>query len=225
MALSGEDKPPGISIELPIPISGVRLVHPIRDPNTGETKDVIINQLAHSNIFHDRISGRATWTRYVPGLNMKIPWPKKEAKEKVDHKIDTLRIDVEERTFIPTLLRPPMPEDVIDELRNKFSRFRTRHEPEYVAAKEEAEQAKKDRVQLMDSMRTPLQEFHRAERERKKKKGKPRLTAEMLEEIGKVIAKNRERTLNAAGLSDAASSTILETVVPPASETSTSPPS
>lgn len=225
IALLGADKPPGINIELPISISGVRLVHPVRDPKTGETKDVIINQLGHSNIFHDRITGRATWNRYVPGLNLKIPWPQREPTEKVDHKVDTLRINVEERTFIPTLLRPPIPENVIDELRNKYSRFRTRHEPEFMAAREAEVQEKRDRAQLMDSVRTPLQEFHRAERERKKKKGKPRLTTEMLEQIGKVIAKNRERTLNAAGVSHVASAAVTETgaAVPQASETSIPP--
>ncbi|KAK9778817.1 putative KOW motif-containing protein [Seiridium cardinale] len=232
VALIGEGKPPGISIELPISISGVRLVHPVRDPKTGETKDVIINQLQHSGFARDRVTGMSKWSRVVPGLNMRIPWPQVAKKDIVDHKVDTLRIDVEERTFIPTLLRPPMPESVIDELRNKYSRFRTRHEPEYLAAKEAEEQAKKDRVQLMDSMRTPLQEFHRAERERKKKKGKPRLTAEMLEEIGKVIARNQERSLNAAGVSDVSSTTMKTTgaAVPPgldapSSETTPPPPS
>lgn len=216
IALLGEGKPPGISIELPIPISGVRLVHPIRDPKTGETKDVIINQLRHANFIHDKVTDQSEWTRVVPGLNMAIPWPESAPKEAVDYKVDTLRIDVEERTFVPTLLRPPMPEQVIDELRNKFSRFRTRHEPEYIAAREAEEQAKKDRVQLMDSMRTPLQEFHRAEREMKKRKGKPRLTAEMLEQIGKVIAKNRERTLTAAGVSNVSSSSAISgAAVPP----------
>ncbi|KAI0137288.1 KOW domain-containing protein [Xylariales sp. AK1849] len=198
LMLIGEGKPPGVNIELPIPISGVRLVHPIRDPKTGVTKDVIINQLKHGGFFHDRQSGQTRWSRFVPGLNVTIPWPAKPEKEIADHKVDTLRIDVEERSFVPTLLRPPMPENVINELRNQYSRFRTRHDPEFIAGKEAEEQAKKDRGKLMDSMRSPLQELHRAERERKKKKGKPRLTVEMLEEIGKVIAKNHERSLGAA---------------------------
>jgi large subunit ribosomal protein L24 len=207
IALVAEGKPHGVNLELPIPISGVRLVHPIRDPQTGITKDVIINQLKHGNFFHDRLSGKTQWSRYVPGLNVVIPWPAKAEKDVVDYPADTLRINVEARTFVPTLFRPPMPDTVIDELRGKYSRFRTRHEPEYIEAKEAEEQAKKDRVKLMDSMRSPLQELHRAERERKKKKGKPRLSIEMLEEIGRVIAKNRERSLNAAGVSDSPQTT------------------
>jgi large subunit ribosomal protein L24 len=183
-------------------------VHPITDPSTGETRDVIINQLVCKDLVTDRQTGKRRWERVVPGLNVSIPWPPKPDKDIPDYKADTLRIDVEEKTFVPTLLRPPMPEAIIDELRGKYSRFRTRHDPEYIARKEAEEQAEKERAKLMESMRTPLQEFHRAERQNKKKKGKPRLTLEMLEKIGEVIAKNRERTLNAAGVSDVSHHTI-----------------
>ncbi|KAF2971916.1 hypothetical protein GQX73_g1768 [Xylaria multiplex] len=215
------------NIELPLPISAVRLVHPITDPTTNTTRDVIINQLVHSGLVTDRLSGKRRWQRVVPGLNISIPWPVKEEPEISDYKADTLRINVEEKTFVPTLLRPPMPEAIIDELRGKYSRFRTRHDAEYVARLEAEDQAKKDRAKLMESMRTPLQEFHRAERANKKKKGKPRLTLEMLEKIGEVIAKNRERTLNAAGVSDALPSQPSPDAPPPpptSSNAESSPP-
>ncbi|KAL7623868.1 hypothetical protein AAE478_005424 [Parahypoxylon ruwenzoriense] len=189
-----------VNLELPIPISSIRLVHPIRDPATGFTRDVIINRLTHAGLLYDRVSGRRYWSRVVPELNIAIPWPKMPEKDLKDYEGDTLRIDVEARTFVPTLLRPPIPEAVIDELRNKYSRFRTRHDPEYIARKEAEEQAVRDRYKLMDSMRTPLQELHRAERANKKKKGKPRLTIEMLEKIGEVMARNLERRANAGNL-------------------------
>ncbi|KAI1637062.1 hypothetical protein F4809DRAFT_606039 [Biscogniauxia mediterranea] len=195
--IRGPNDPPALNMEMPIPISSVRLVHPIQDPETGVIRDVIINRLVHGSFIHDRQSGEKRWDRIVPGLNVSIPWPPKPEEDIKDYKGDTLRIDVEERTFTPTLLTPPMPESVIDELRGPYSRFRTRHQPEYIARLEAEEQAKRDRQKLMDSMRTPLQEFHRAERANKKKKGKPRLTLEMLEKIGEVIARNRERALNA----------------------------
>ncbi|KAI0130861.1 hypothetical protein F4814DRAFT_445002 [Daldinia grandis] len=214
-----EDQPPVVNMELPIPISGIRLVHPIKDPITGITRDVIINQLVHGGFLHDRVSGKRRWSRIVPGLNISIPWPKKPEKEYKDYSCDTLRIDVEDKTFVPTLLRPPMPEAVLDELRNKFSRFRTRHDPEYIARLEAEEQAVADRRKLMDSMRTPLQEFHRAQREGKKKKGKPRLTQEMLEKIGEVMAKNLERTRNGQALLEAASNSAVASA-----ETAVSPP-
>ncbi|KAI1745354.1 hypothetical protein F4680DRAFT_401966 [Xylaria scruposa] len=223
--LRDANTPPAISFEVPLPISAVRLVHPITDPATGKTQDVIINQLVHKGLVTDRQTGKRRWDRVVPGLNISIPWPVKEEPDIPDNKVDTMRIDVEEKTFVPTLLRPPMPEAVVDELRNKYSRFRTRHEPEYIARIEAAEQAEKDRAKLMDSIRTPLQEFHRAERENKKKKGKPRLTVEMLEKIGEVIAKNRERSLNAAGVSDAPSaSSTSPSDVPPTTSPDTVPP-
>ncbi|KAI2631913.1 hypothetical protein GGR54DRAFT_581413 [Hypoxylon sp. NC1633] len=201
-----ETDPSVINIELPIPISAIRLVHPLKDPETGVTRDVIINKLVHVGIIEDRITGMKRWSRVVPGLNVAIPWPKKADPEFKDHSCDTLRIIVEEKTFVPTLLRPPMPEAIIDELRHKYSRFRTRHDPAYIARLEAEEQAKKDRSKLMISMRTPLQELHRAERENKKKKGKPRLTIGMLEKIGEVMARNMERTRNAKALLDAPSS-------------------
>ncbi|KAI1506532.1 hypothetical protein F5X99DRAFT_403894 [Biscogniauxia marginata] len=206
--------PPALNLEIPLPISSVRLVHPIKDPETGVTRDVIINRLEHAGFLHDRVSGKKRWSRIVPGLNVAIPWPHKQEPEVKDHKVDTLRIDAEERTFMPTLLRPPMPLAVIDELRGRYSRFRTRHEPEYIERLEAEERARRDRVKLMDSMRTPLQEFHRAERANKKKKGKPRLTLEMLEKIGEVIARNRERTLNNAVSSSSPKPTPIPTATP-----------
>ncbi|KAI0147816.1 hypothetical protein GGR57DRAFT_245358 [Xylariaceae sp. FL1272] len=192
-----------VTIELPLPISAVRLVHPILDEATGQTRDVIINQILPQNLLTDRLTGERRWNRVVPGLNISIPWPEKQPEEHPIHKGDTLRIDVEEKTFVPTLLRPPMPEKVIDELRNKYSRFRTRHAPEYLAKLEAEAKEKEDRKLLMKSMETPLQEFHKLERENKKKKGKPRLSIEMLEKIGEVIAKNREMTLKGVGVEPA----------------------
>ncbi|KAI1825684.1 hypothetical protein F4861DRAFT_161293 [Xylaria intraflava] len=216
--------PTAANLELPLPISAVRLVHPIALPSSGgKTRDVIINQLVHKDLITDRITGKRRWQRVVPGLNISIPWPEKEIPHIPDYKADTLRINVDERTFVPTLLRPPMPESVIDELRGKYSRFRTRHDPEYIARLEAEEQAKKDRVKLMDSMRTPLQEFHRAERKNKKKKGKPRLTIEMLEKIGEVIAKSRERTLKATAMSNVSSPRTLRDVPRPTSSETESP--
>ncbi|KAI0205479.1 KOW domain-containing protein [Astrocystis sublimbata] len=222
--MRGPGDPTSINFALPLPISAVRLVHPIYDPAADSTRDVIINQLVHRGLVTDRQTGKRRWDRVVPGLNVSIPWPEKKPSETPDYKADTMRIDVEEKTFVPTLLRPPMPEAVIDELRNKYSRFRTRHEPEYIARIEAAEQEKKDRVNLMESMRTPLQEFHRAERKSKKKRGYAVLTGEMLEKIGEVIARNRERSLNAAGVSAVATTGSSVDVSPPASSDTTPPP-
>ncbi|KAI1325873.1 hypothetical protein F5Y16DRAFT_376635 [Xylariaceae sp. FL0255] len=228
-AYLSENTPDVTCTELPVPVSAVRLVHPIEDPYTGSVRDVIINRIEPRGLIKDKLTGTRRWDRVVPNLNVSIPWPEKPEPECKEYQSDSIRLHVEEHTFVPTLLGPPMPEKIIDELRNKYSRFRTRHEPDYIAKLEAEEQAKKElQPRLMASMRTPLQEFHRAERERKKKKGKPRLTLEMLEKIGEVIAKNRERALNGAGLSAATDATA---VIPPikrildAPEVETPPPS
>ena len=94
-----------------------------------------------------------------------------------------------------------MPGSVIDELRNKYSIFRTRHDPEYIAAKMKEDEEKVKKNKLIEKMRTPLKEINRLERKMKKAKGKGKLTEDMLEKIGKVIAEKRQRQLDLAGMS------------------------
>ncbi|PSR78808.1 hypothetical protein BD289DRAFT_443359 [Coniella lustricola] len=184
------------------PIQAVRLVHPLRDPATGRVRDVIINELAPTGIIRDKPTGRVTWNRVVPGLNVEIPWPRAfENAERAelertypDHACDTLRIDAEQATYVPTLLSPPMPAGILDELRNKYSKFRTRHDPEYIA-KKEAEEAEKVALRKghMLTMRTPIQELNAKIREEKKKRPLPELTPRMLARIGQVMARNAYR--------------------------------
>jgi large subunit ribosomal protein L24 len=176
-----------------IPISAIRLVHPLPDPETGAVRDVIIRELKPVGITHDRPTRKVFFGRMVPGLNVRIPWPKQTPTEWPDHPYDTLRLEVEERTFVPTLLRPPMPESVLDELRGKYSKFRTRHTPEYVAQVEAREAEKKARQKgaRADEMLLPVQEYNRKMRELRRERGQPVLSDEMLEKIGEVIARNR----------------------------------
>lgn len=203
------DKPLHIQLaEYRAPIHAIRLVHPLKDPVSGEIRDVVINELVARNYYKDKATGRETWSRVVPGLNIEIPWPKAfEDAEKQnlegtfeDHACDTLRIDVEEKTFVPTLLRPPMPTEVIDELRNRYSKFRTRHEDEYVAKKEAEEAEKAARKKSIKTMRTPVQELNAKIKAERKARGQPELTEEMLAKIGEVMARNRNRTLAGAGI-------------------------
>jgi large subunit ribosomal protein L24 len=175
------------------PISSVRLVHPIEDPATGTTRDVIIRELKPVRVKHDRPTRKVFFSRVVPGLNVQIPWPKVAPNQRENHAFDTLRLEVEERTFVPTLLRPPMPETVLDELRNRYSKFRTRHTPEYIAEVEAREAEKKARRKgaRVDEMLLPVQEYNRKMREQRRERGAPELSEEMLEKIGEVIAKNK----------------------------------
>jgi len=194
------DKRPVRSIEQPVPLNTVRLVHPLTD-DEGKTRDVIVKKLVNGPIWHDRHTGATKWARLIPGLNIPIPWPKQEPKEHKDFPCDTLRLDVEVKSFVPTLLRPPMPGSVIDELRNKYSIFRTRHDPEYIEAKMKEDQEKEEKKRQIEEMWTPLKEVNRRARKLRKAKGKGKLTPKMLERIGRVIAKKRQLTLDAVGVS------------------------
>ncbi|EHA55570.1 hypothetical protein MGG_07175 [Pyricularia oryzae 70-15] len=187
---------PVITMPSAMPVSAVRLVHPIPDPKTGEIKDVIIKNLVAGGFYHDRPSRKSTWYRMVPGLNMKIPWPKTARPAHEDQPVDTLRVDVESKTWVPTLTVPPMPESVIDELRGKYSKFRTRHTEEYLAKKQAEIDAKKARNKMGESMLTPLQEYNKKQREIRAAQPAPELTDEMLVKIGEIMARNRAYPLS-----------------------------
>ncbi|KAG5931540.1 hypothetical protein E4U53_001711 [Claviceps sorghi] len=197
---------------MPISIGSIRLVYPIPDAVTGITKDVIINQLkavppnmqsAYMSL--DRWNYGKKWDRLIPGLNMVIPWPEVEVPQFETTKADTTRQQVEERTFHYNLLAPPMPDTVLDELRNKFSRFRTRHEPWFIKKKETEEAVKKGRADSIKSMQTPLQEYHERQRELRDTEGEPELAEDMLEKIGQLMAKKKDMALNRAGVTEVTS--------------------
>lgn len=187
---------------LRVPVQAVRLVHPLRDPATGKVRDVLINELAPIRVHRDKHTGRTTWSRIVPGLNIELPWPRafeqaeRNALEQpvADNECDTLRYEVEKRTYVRVLHRAPFPPVVLDELRNRYSKFRTRHDPEYVAALEAAEADKvARRKEYLLAMRTPLQELNATIREEKRARGQPVLTDDMLARIGEVMARNSHR--------------------------------
>ncbi|PQE26793.1 kow domain-containing domain-containing protein [Rutstroemia sp. NJR-2017a BVV2] len=198
------DQRPIRSIPRGISLKHVKLVTPLTDATTGVTRDVIVRKLAHHKIFHDRHAQKSRWQRIIPGLNIVIPWPKPNPdsiKEKEDYPCDTLRREVEEMTFVPTLLTPPMPGSVIDELRNKYSIFRTRHDPEYVAKKVAEDMEIAEKKKMSREMDTPLKEINRKARKLRKAKGKGKLTKGMLLKIGKVISRRRAAAMGQAGLS------------------------
>ena len=147
--LSNEaDKRPTRTFEAPLPLTSVNLITPLEDPTTGHLEDVVVKSLTDGPPYRRFFDGTTTpkHTRYISGLDIQVPWPEGRPIEYNAEEADTLRIDVEDRTFVPTLMTPPMPLGIIDELRNKYSKYRIRHEPEYVARKE-AEAAGKRRIE------------------------------------------------------------------------------
>ncbi|TKA62263.1 hypothetical protein B0A49_10408 [Cryomyces minteri] len=192
--MRGKDSNPSPtrSVERPIPLALVRLVYALPDPKTSIPRDVIVENIERRNVFRDKYTKETVFDRVIPGLEVSIPWPTKVKPEDVDHPSDTLRITVEEQTWTPTLLRPPMPPSVIDELRNKYSAFRDRHDEEYIAKKMAEDEEAKAAKQTAKMMRTPLKELHAKRREEFRKGSaegaRPKkITQDMLARIGEVI--------------------------------------
>ena len=147
---------------LPLPMADVRLVYRFED------RDVILeNMLLRAS--WNRRENKPLVKRYMPGLEEPLPDRPPEENEDYSNEPagpdDTLRITTEEVTFLPTLIQMPTPARVIDELRNKYSKFRIRHDDNYiekVKKKEAKEQDKQSRVQLMRTPRERLHELVRA---------------------------------------------------------------
>ncbi|KAK6358874.1 hypothetical protein TWF696_000054 [Orbilia brochopaga] len=188
---------PGIDQEISIPYTDVRLVHPVPDPETGVLRDALVKKIRIADVRKDAF-GKRTWTRYIAFTNTIIPWPKKEEPEYNDELCDTRRMDAEERTYLPTLLKPPFPGSVIDELRGRYSAFRDRHDREYIEQKIKEDEEKKARMKM--KVVTPLMEINRKIRREKIELGKrQKLTPEILEQIGRAMAQSGTPFLQTRG--------------------------
>lgn len=174
-------------------IEDVKLVYPLPDPDTGIPRDVIVDRLQCVNRRFDK--NKREWDegdRVIPGTNTIIPWPEKADPQYEDNEVDTLRISVEEQTFRPFLIRPPMPLSVVDELRNKYSRFRTRHDYDFRMEKELEDTKEEERKGLIKTMRTPLQELADFKAAQKQQESRE-LTDAQLAKIGEVMAQEQAR--------------------------------
>ncbi|KAL4921553.1 hypothetical protein BDW62DRAFT_173948 [Aspergillus aurantiobrunneus] len=153
------NKTPFQTIPLPISIDDVRLVAALDDPATGQTRDMLVEHIYGGGPILEREQGIDTprHTRYIAGEDIEIPWPRFEKPTFKDEEWDTLRMEVETPTWVPSLHFVPFPPSVLDELRNKFSKYRTRHDPEYVEQKR-IEDLKKEYLQSR-SLLTPKGEL------------------------------------------------------------------
>ncbi|KAL4900561.1 hypothetical protein BDW74DRAFT_161650 [Aspergillus multicolor] len=147
------------TVPIPISIDDVRLVAALDDPATGVTRDVLVEHVYGGGPILEREHGIDTprHTRYIAGEDIEIPWPRPEKPNYKDEEWDTLRMEVETPTWVPSLHYAPFPPSVLDELRNKFSKYRTRHDPEFVEQKR-MEDLKKEYLQSR-SLMTPKGEL------------------------------------------------------------------
>jgi len=184
-----------MSVAFPISVEDVRLVYPLPDEETGIHRDVVIDRLEQVDPQWDPV--KREWDdgeRAIAGTDTLIPWPEKYEPEPTDHPDDTLRISVEEETFRPYLMNPPMPLSVIDELRSKYSKFRTRHDWEFVQKMEARDAREEKRKELIKTVRTPLQELA-GMRAKQKAAAEKELTDEQMAKIGEVIFKERTKAV------------------------------
>ncbi|PGH07841.1 hypothetical protein GX51_01551 [Blastomyces parvus] len=153
------DKRPYRSIPVPYRFDEVRLVVPLHNSETGKVEDVVVKHMYGGEPYIDHPYGVDTpkHTRYISELDVEIPWPQRPLPDHPDAAVDTLRIEVEARTHIPSLNAYPFPATIIDELRNKFSKFRTRHDPEWVVEKEAEDRKMEERRNK--AWATPKTEF------------------------------------------------------------------
>ncbi|PYH82046.1 hypothetical protein BO82DRAFT_73374 [Aspergillus uvarum CBS 121591] len=131
------EKSPFQSVSIPLSLDDVRLVVALDDPITGQTRDVLVEHVYGGGPILERGYGVETpkHTRYIAGEDIEIPWPKAEPPAPKDEEWDTLRMEVETPTWLPSLQFAPFPASVINELRNPYSKYRTRHDPEWVEKK------------------------------------------------------------------------------------------
>jgi len=180
---------------LPLPFDAVRLVARITDDETGFDRDVIVRYLRGGAPYYQREYGSnlPRHTRYIAGEEIMIPWPEEQFTDHELGDFDTTRRDVEEVTHTPSVLSgPPLPPGVIDELRDKFSKTRLLHDPEWVATKvvEDARSAWWESRKLQ----SPLEELHEMKREQSRQQNEARKQAGPSEETLQIIKQTQATT-------------------------------
>ena len=185
---------------MPIPIDDIRLVVPMRDDRTNEVKDVIVRHLRGGEPIVEYEHGVPTpgHTRYIEGLDIEIPWPQADPPDYKAEDSDTLRLTVEEKTYVPSI-NPPFPTSIIDELRDPYARERSRHEQEFIERKlkEDAFEAWKKSRRLL----TPQAEYLERKAREKRETRKAEVTHDLLE----LIRQEQSKTLGKGKIEAAAS--------------------
>ena len=189
-----EAKEPTQRADVPIPLRSVRLIYPLPDPSTGIPRDVIINNLAVRERRFDVYENEETFERWLEPQHIRIPWPEKKEPNLADEKMDTLRVQTEVQSFLPTLLIPPMPVSVIDEMRNKYGVFRDRHDDDFVAKKTAEDKAAEIEERRRQALR-PRGAYNVARRRGSAPRagGRAVLPDELAARIGEHMASNRPR--------------------------------
>ena len=163
-----------------VPIEDLRLVYKVRDEQG--FRDVIVRHMHAGEPYIDRPQGSILpkHTRYVSGVNIELDWPEDDPPEESAQPCDTSRRDIEtlspQDEYHPSVQYGPFPDNVIDELQNKFAPGRGRHDYAWMGQKiiQDAEKTwRKNRKML-----TPKQQYHEAKSKAKRTTPPPALTEE-----------------------------------------------
>lgn len=101
-------------------------------------RDVLVDILVGDAPYIQREPGSSLprHTRYAYGSEIEIPWPTVDVPAMRPFPGDTRRLEVEKRTYTPSVQRNPLPQlSIIDELRPKYRIDRMSHEHDYVRRK------------------------------------------------------------------------------------------
>lgn len=163
----GDDRP-FRTMSLPIPFNDVRLICALRNPETRVLEDTVIDNVHCGPPFIERHSDSILprHTRFIAGTDVELPWPQDSLPDLQENpSVDTTRMEVTRKTYSPTLTDFPLTPGVIDELRNKYSTFRTRHDEEYLQKKRE--ENVRAEWKKSKTLMTPMEEFRKLEAEQK----------------------------------------------------------
>jgi large subunit ribosomal protein L24 len=169
---------------VPIPIWDVRLVVPLQDAFTGAVKDTVVEHLRGGEPFTEPPHGSSTpkHTRYISGPDeIEIPWPKPETMAFKAEAVDTLRIETDEVSFLPSIYNVPLPESAVSEIRSKDSRLRQVQSQEYIQKQMKVDA--KRHWKRGGKMLSPRQEYWEQKARQKQAQGAPELTPETLKMI------------------------------------------
>jgi large subunit ribosomal protein L24 len=194
----------------PYLMKDVRLIYPLPDKKTGEFRDTIIDQLDYVPTVKTPFVGNAAsktareifdqdqkrGLRVIHGTNIAIPWIPTPAPDAELQASDTKPGERDEVTFEPSLLHGPMPLTVIDELRNKYGKFRSRPPGEAQARIAELaaqKEAREDRaLALMTTPRQALAKLKAVKSEEAKTSRE--LNEKQLAKIGELVIQARQKT-------------------------------
>jgi large subunit ribosomal protein L24 len=197
-----------------IPIADVRLVYPLKNPETGKMVDTVIDKLFHVPTVETPFQGNKAskiakdiWQmeqerglRVIQGTDISIPWvPSVAPPPEFNEGTDTTTQVRSQVTFQPSLIHGPMPLTVIDELRNKYGKFRRRPPGEAQARLAELE-AKKERREARATalMTTPRQALANLKAKKgEEAKATRELNEKQLAKIGELVIQARQRAAEA----------------------------